>query len=220
LKMPFTYSFPRPSVTVDSVVLRPHKGLIEVLLIKRGHDPFAGFYALPGGFLEMDEEPKLGAARELFEETEVEKIPLEPLLACGQTGRDPRGRCVTLVFGALINGDELNPKGGDDASEASWFALKSLPTMAFDHERVLRQVSKSLYWQAMTAVIGKNYLKEDFQEEEFSALHKLVLADSPIGESALERGLRLNLIGPSSTPGFFRFIFSGYGFPDWSPWVW
>ncbi|HEY9068994.1 MAG TPA: NUDIX domain-containing protein, partial [Candidatus Ozemobacteraceae bacterium] len=81
--MPYTYEYPRPTVTVDAAVLRATSSGIEILLIRRGHPPFEGCMALPGGFLEMNESPLTGAARELAEETGLTGLPLAPLFACG-----------------------------------------------------------------------------------------------------------------------------------------
>jgi len=217
--MPFTYEFPRPSVTLDAAVVTVSKGHLEILLIKRNNEPFAGSFALPGGFLEMSEEPLEGAKRELFEETGIQPHELNPLFACGQTGRDPRGRSITLVFGTLVKKDLFRPRGGDDASEAAWMKLLNPPRMAFDHERILREVFSSLSWQAITSVVGRNFLPTEFTEDDLVSLHRAIHADS-VTISPLERGRRLGIIREGSRPGLWSFDFSFPDQPDFIPFPW
>ena len=133
----YVYEWPRPMVTVDALIFARLAGTTRVLLIKRGHDPFKGLWAVPGGFVDMDEELDIAAARELEEETGLKNIPLEQFHTFGKCGRDPRGRNVTIVFWAVIKGPEPAVKGGDDAAEAKWFELDNLPELAFDHKDVL-----------------------------------------------------------------------------------
>ena len=104
--MPFTYDYPRPAVTADTVVLAFEHGALEVLLIQRGHEPFEDHWALPGGFVEMDETLEASARRELDEETGLRPGRLEQVHTFGDPGRDPRGRVVTVAFLALIRRDE------------------------------------------------------------------------------------------------------------------
>ena len=131
--MAYTYEYPRPMVTVDAAVFTVHDGALEILLIQRGHEPAKGKWALPGGFLEMDEELVDAAARELKEETGISGIALVLAGVFGTVGRDPRGRVITMTFVGLVDWREHAPKGGDDAVEARWFAVSDLPEMAFDH---------------------------------------------------------------------------------------
>ena len=109
--------FERPSVTVDVIIIHDQ----SVLLIRRGGHPFLGKLALPGGFLEPDEDAYSAAARELFEETGVEAKDLRMLRPATNPGRDPRTRIVTIPFTARLKGDHSLAKAGDDAAEACWF---------------------------------------------------------------------------------------------------
>jgi 8-oxo-dGTP diphosphatase len=218
--MKYCYEYPRPTVTVDAAVVTIRNQRPEILLIRRKHDPFAGRFALPGGFLEMDEEPVVGAARELAEETGLTGIPLLPLFACGQTGRDPRARCITMVFGALVPSGSLQPKGADDADEAAWMPLTSPPEMAFDHERILAQLSAHIRWQATTACIGRNYLPDEFSAEALHQLHEL-FGVAPGPESAASRGMRLGILSPGAVTGNFRFSpLEVCSHPDYAPMIW
>jgi 8-oxo-dGTP diphosphatase len=139
----YTYSFPRPMVTVDTVVFRRAAKRLEVLVVERGHRPYAGFAALPGGFVEMDEDLPDAAKRELFEETALKNVKLEQLAAFGKPGRDPRGRNVTVVYVGVARGNTDQVKGGDDAARAFWISARRPGKLAFDHNDILK---KALKW--------------------------------------------------------------------------
>jgi 8-oxo-dGTP diphosphatase len=125
------------AVTTDCVVFLKNENLTKVLLVKRKKDPFKGKWAIPGGFLEEDETLEKGAARELKEETGLEISRLEQLKAFGKVDRDPRGRTISIAFYGTVHFEE-KVKGNDDAAEAKWFNLKELPSLAFDHDEILR----------------------------------------------------------------------------------
>jgi len=131
----FTYSYPRPAVTVDAILVSPQH---SVLLIERGRDPFKGKWALPGGFIEMDEELETACRRELDEETGLRVGELKQFRAFGGVDRDPRHRTISVLFYAFTD-DELAAKAGDDAAKAQWFLLNQLPELAFDHEKILEE---------------------------------------------------------------------------------
>ncbi len=133
--MTFTYEYPRPAVTTDCIILRG-KDPMEVLLIERKHEPFMGNWALPGGFVEIDEDIPEGAKRELQEETGLDKVNLEQFRTYGKPGRDPRGRTISVVYYGFVDPDE-QAIAGDDASNVRWFDIKDLPPIAFDHAEIL-----------------------------------------------------------------------------------
>ncbi|MEN6307961.1 MAG: NUDIX hydrolase [Anaerohalosphaeraceae bacterium] len=143
VKGTYVYDWPRPMVTVDAAVFQHTPKGWEILLIQRGRDPFQGKWALPGGFLELDEELESGAARELKEETGLEGIDLEQLHAIGTIGRDPRGRLLTVVYWGISRSDQ-KPCAGDDASLAHWFPINRLPEMAFDHADIVAMATRKL----------------------------------------------------------------------------
>jgi len=138
---PYCYEYPRPAVTVDLVVLAHRAGELVVLLVKRGRDPFAGSWAIPGGFLDIDEGIEVGVRRELAEETGLDlSVSVSFLGVFGTPGRDPRGRTISLVHVAYLPGEPPAVKGGDDAAEAGWYpALPDDLTLAFDHDAILRR---------------------------------------------------------------------------------
>ncbi|MCX7665133.1 MAG: NUDIX hydrolase [Gemmataceae bacterium] len=139
----YCYDFPRPAVTVDiAIVTREEKP--SVLLIRRHHPPYAGHWALPGGFVDEGETLLQAAQRELREETAVEVPELEQLYACGDPGRDPRGWTVSIVYLARVAPQEIRPRAGDDAAEVRLFPLEELPPLAFDHSQILARVRTRL----------------------------------------------------------------------------
>jgi 8-oxo-dGTP diphosphatase len=137
---PYCYDYPRPAVTVDMVALARSYDGWRVLLIRRKHDPFAGRWALPGGFLEIDEPIEDAARRELKEETGLEVSgPISLLGVFGDPGRDPRGRTISLVYLAILPGLPPGVAGADDAAEAAWLDPSEVKELAFDHGEILHR---------------------------------------------------------------------------------
>ncbi len=142
-KKKYTYDHPRPAVTVDvAIVTREAKP--RVLLIRRKHAPFAGRWALPGGFVDMDETLEAAARRELFEETGVAAGRIEQLATLGDPGRDPRGRVISVVYLARVQPEHLQPRAADDAAAVGWHFLHRPPPLAFDHAEILALVRQRL----------------------------------------------------------------------------
>ena len=138
----YCYEYPRPALTVDIVVLTDEVKP-RVLLIRRKADPFAGRWALPGGFVDEEEPLDAAARRELREETGIEAPTLEQVMAVGDPGRDPRGWTVTVVHRTVVKAKAVKPQAADDAAEVAWHPLDRLPEMAFDHGKVLERVRQS-----------------------------------------------------------------------------
>jgi 8-oxo-dGTP diphosphatase len=132
----YCYEYPRPSVTVDIIVVTPAPRR-QVLLIRRKHEPFAGKWAIPGGFVDMDESLEAAARRELREEAGIASGPLVQLYTFGDPGRDPRGRTISVAYLAEVKAAEVQPRAGDDAADTAWFPLARLPELAFDHAQIL-----------------------------------------------------------------------------------
>jgi 8-oxo-dGTP diphosphatase len=112
----------------------------RVLLIKRKHDPFRGRWALPGGFVDVGEDPDDAVAREVEEETGLSGLEFEQFRVYGAPDRDPRGHTVSVAYVAEIEGAPPEVQGGDDAAEARWFAVGEVPETAFDHGGILEDV--------------------------------------------------------------------------------
>ena len=137
----YIYDWPRPMVTIDAAVFAfskgVHKNKLKILLIKRRSEPFKGRWALPGGFVEIDEELETAAARELAEETGLVNIPLAQMHTFGKCGRDPRGRQISIAFMAIVPEGLNKIRAGDDAVEVQWCDIEKLPKdLAFDHNEI------------------------------------------------------------------------------------
>ncbi len=159
----YIYDWPRPMVTVDATVFAIIKGKAKLLLIKRGREPFKGKWALPGGFVEIDEELEDAVVRELAEETGLKNVRLEQMHTFGRCGRDPRGRQITIVFlGIAAAKEQTKLKAGDDAAHARWFNIERLPKdMAFDHDEVskfaIRKLKRKKVYRSNVQVRAKTY---------------------------------------------------------------
>lgn len=132
--MPYTYEYPRPAVSADVVVLDCETD--SILLIQRKKDPFAGSWALPGGFMDMDESADVAAIRELKEETELIVESVKQIGAYSTVDRDPRGRVVTVAFFTTASQSD-HIAAADDAADARWFSINELPDLAFDHAKII-----------------------------------------------------------------------------------
>jgi 8-oxo-dGTP diphosphatase len=141
--MTYTYEYPRPAVTVDALIIAKEDDRCRVLLIQRGKDPFKEMWALPGGFVDMDEDLDDAISREVMEETGLKLNNFNQLSAFGKPNRDPRHRTITIAFYTYLE-NMLPVKGMDDAINAQWFLIDKLPLLAFDHQEVIDFARKRL----------------------------------------------------------------------------
>lgn len=137
----FCYKYPRPSITVDAIIIAESFSMDMILLIQRKFGPFEGVWALPGGFVEMEETLMDACKRELFEETGIEDVELNQFFTFDAVDRDPRQRTISTVFYSRIP-EVIEVNGGDDAARADWFPIISLPEMAFDHAEIVNKFVK------------------------------------------------------------------------------
>lgn len=176
---PATYNpddYERPSVTVDVVLFAFLENDLKVLLVRRKHWPYAGYWAIPGGFIRIDESLEEAAQRELYEETGISDVYLEQLYTFGDPDRDPRTRVITVAYFALVSADQARQaRGGDDAAEARWWSMYDLPPLAFDHERILRYALQRLRWKLEYTALGFLLLPETFTLSELQAVYETVL---------------------------------------------
>ncbi|MCR9183716.1 MAG: NUDIX hydrolase [Flavobacteriaceae bacterium] len=124
------------SVTVDAVVFKKEKAQYFTLLIRRKNPPFQNQWALPGGFVENEEDLEAAAKRELKEETGIEISLCKQLYTFGKPQRDPRGRTISIAYVGFAKPSD-QPKAADDAKEAKWFEIEKLPKLAFDHQEII-----------------------------------------------------------------------------------
>ncbi|MCS7305879.1 MAG: NUDIX hydrolase [Thermoguttaceae bacterium] len=197
--MAYTYRYPRPAVSVDCVVFGIGVAQLHVLLIQRDRPPFAGHWALPGGFAGIEEPLEEAAKRELAEETGLCQIPLEQLHTFGQPGRDPRGRVISVVYFGLQRLEGLRVKGGDDARQADWFPWSKLPPLAFDHEEILQFAYRRLVEKACWGPIGRELLPPYFSLRQFQELYEAIFQRKLDARKFRRRMLRIGLIQPAPT---------------------
>jgi len=138
----YAYEYPRASVTADAVLFAEKEGQIYVLLIKRGNEPYKGYWAFPGGFLNMDETVARCAERELEEESGIVLTGMQLVGIYSDVERDPRGRVITAAYTAMTTMPEA--VASDDAAAAQWWPLNDLPELAFDHDKILEDAKRVL----------------------------------------------------------------------------
>lgn len=171
--MPYTYEHPRPALTVDCVVFGFDGGDLQVLLIRRGLEPFKHHWALPGGFVHLDETLDEAARRELAEETGLREVFLEQLHAFGAVDRDPRERVVSVAYFALVRPSAAT--AATDAAEAEWFPVASIPALAFDHPEILAAALVRLRDKLRREPIGFELLPPKFTLGQLQRLYEAVL---------------------------------------------
>lgn len=172
--MPFTYEYARPALAVDCVVFGLDEDL-QVLLIQRDLPPFQGRWALPGGFVRMDETVDEAARRELSEETGLARVYLEQLYTFSDVDRDPRERVVTVAHYALVKLSDHRVKAATDAREAAWFSVADAPRLAFDHERVLDVALERLRGKVVYQPIGFELLPQKFTLSQLQRMYEVIL---------------------------------------------
>ena len=172
--MAFEYKYARPALAVDCVVFGLDADL-KVLLIERGLEPFKGSWALPGGFVEMNESLDEAARRELEEETSLKNIFLEQLYTFSAPDRDPRDRVVSAAYYALVRLSDHRLQAATDAKDARWFDVSELPTLAFDHAEILQMAKERLQGKVRYQPIGFELLPKKFTLRQLQQLYEVVL---------------------------------------------
>lgn len=170
----YCYRYPRPAVTCDCVIFGFDGNELKILLIERKLEPFKGYWALPGGFMRMDETIEQCAARELKEETNVENVYLEQFEVFSSTDRDPRGRVVTVAFIALVRPSDYRVIGGDDAERAAWFNSNMLPPVAFDHQEIIDKAKVRLTEILRLRPVAFQLLDEIFSVDDLRKVYEAV----------------------------------------------
>lgn len=227
----YCYEYPRPAMTSDIVVYGYDGRQLHILLVERGCEPFRGKWALPGGFMRMDETIEECAARELREETGIADAWLRQFGVFSAVGRDPRGRVVTVAFLGLISKTDYRIIAGDDAASAAWFPVDELPPLAFDHDSIIGFSRKRLrellatepvvfrlldskfslaeLQRLVESLTGENYDRRNFQRR---ILQSNMLASEGCEEDSPSRPASLYSIREDSGPSEKK---RGFGFFKW-----
>jgi 8-oxo-dGTP diphosphatase len=192
--MVVSYRYARPALAVDCVVFGLDEDQLRVLLIQRGTPPFEGQWALPGGFVRVEESVHDAARRELAEETGLYDVYLEQLYTFGEVRRDPRERVVTVAYYALVNLADHKVRAATDARDAAWFAVHDGPTLAFDHRTILAAALERLRGKVRYQPIGFELLPEKFTLSQLQHLYELVLERELDKRNFRKRVLAMDLL--------------------------
>ena len=163
-------------LTVDVVIFTMQDKVLKTLLVRRKYSPFQGVWAIPGGFVELNESLEDAAKRELLEETGVKNVYLEQLYSFGDVGRDPRGRIVTIAYYSLINSESLQLRADSDASEAMLFPVRKLPKLAFDHDKIINYALKRLKWKFEYTKIAFSILPKKFTLTQLQEIYEMIFS--------------------------------------------
>ncbi|MEQ8168054.1 MAG: NUDIX domain-containing protein [Candidatus Eremiobacterota bacterium] len=186
--------YERPSVTVDIVIFTITDNDLKVLLIKRKGPPYQNFWAIPGGFVKIDESLEEAAFRELKEETGVSDVYLEQLYTFGDPGRDPRTRVITVAYFALINSEKLELYASTDAEEVRWYSTKELPSLAFDHSKIMDYAITRLRYKLEYTSAGFQLLPEEFTLSELQRVYEVILDKTLDKRNFRKKILSLNIL--------------------------
>jgi len=170
----YRYEYPHPAVTTDIVVFTIHDEQLKLLLIKRKLVPFKGQWALPGGFVALNEDIDECAKRELAEETGVKNVYLEQLRTYGDPKRDPRERVITIAYFALIASEKINLQADTDAAAADWFAVDNLPRLAFDHATLVNDALQRLQSKLDHSTIAFQFLSKEFTLSGLQSIYEII----------------------------------------------
>ena len=173
--MAFSYEYPRAALTVDCVIFGLDEEDLKVMLVERGGEPFKGKWALPGGFVHVDETLDDAARRELREETGIRDVFLEQLYTFGEVNRDPRERVVSVAYYALVNLSGHAIEATTDAADARWFAIGDTPKLAFDHDAILAVAMARLKAKVRYEPIGFELLPERFTLSQMQRMYEKIL---------------------------------------------
>jgi len=198
MKMKFK-DYLKPAVTADIIVFTIKENDLKVLLIKRKIEPFKGKWAIPGGFVHLNENLEQAAKRELEEETGVKEVYLEQLYTFGDVHRDPRGRVITVSYFALINSEKSKQKlkASTDASEARWFSTSFLPSLSFDHNKILEYAIKRLKWKFEYTTIAFSLLPKKFTLTQLQKIYEIVFNKEFDKRNFRKKLFSLNILEPT-----------------------
>jgi 8-oxo-dGTP diphosphatase len=194
--MPYAYLYPRPALTVDCAVFGLDDSELKALLIERALEPFKGKWALPGGFVRVDETLDDAARRELEEEAGLKGVFLEQLYTFGEVKRDPRERVVSVAYYALVKLAAHHTKAATDAADARWFPVSKAPKLAFDHDKILAMALSRLRGKLRYEPIGFELLPPKFTLSQLQRLYEAALGSELDKRNFRKKVLGLELLVP------------------------
>ena len=194
--MSYIYKHPHPAVTVDGVVFGLDDADLKLLLIQRKVDPFKGKWALPGGFVQPDEDLEAAVRRELADETGITRLYLEQLFSFGDPKRDPRERVISVAYYALVKLADHRLRAASDAVDVAWFPVAELPKLAFDHEKIVEVALRRLKAKVRYEPIGFELLPEKFTLGELQRLYEAVLEQAVDKRNFRKKILGTELLDP------------------------
>lgn len=187
--------FDRPSVTVDVLIFTIDENKLKIILVKRSEWPFDGKWAIPGGFIKMDEGLEDAAMRKLAEEAGVKDVYLEQLYTFGDPGRDPRTRVITVTYFALIPSSRLKlGSAASKVSQASWYPVTELPVLAFDHKKIINYAADRIKSKIEYSNIVKGLLPAKFRLSELQKVYEVILGKELDKRNFRKKMLSLNLL--------------------------
>lgn len=173
----YQYKYPHPAVSTDIVIFTIRDKQLKLLLIMRAGEPYLGKWALPGGFVQIDEDLESGARRELAEETGIAGVYLEQLYTFGAVDRDPRERVITVAYYALIPSDKIVLQAATDAEAVGWFSMDDLPDLAFDHQHIVAVAHQRLVAKLDYSTIAFQFMSKEFTLGELQDVYQIILRE-------------------------------------------
>ena len=190
----YTYKHPHPAVTTNVVIFTVLDAKLRLLLVKRAREPFMGYWALPGGFIRLDEDLAASAAHALERETGMTGVYLEQLYTFGRPNRDPRERVITVAYYALAPAARVQVRAGSDIA---WFALDTLPALALDHQEIVALAAQRLAAKLDYSTIAFQFLPEQFSLSELQAVYEIILREPLDKRNFRKQILALGHLEPS-----------------------
>jgi 8-oxo-dGTP diphosphatase len=188
----------RPLITVNVVIFALRRTDLQSLLVRRRRWPYEALWAIPGGFVELDEALEAAALRKLEEETGLTNVYLEQLYTFGAPQRDPRDRVITVAYFAVVRATRIVPRTADDAEHVCWYPVNDLPPLAFDHAEILTYALTRLRYKLEYTAVGFELLPEEFTLTELQTAYEIVLGEGLDKRNFRRKILSAGVIEPSS----------------------
>lgn len=184
----------RPAVTTNVVVFTLRDDKLKLLLVRRRSDPYKGMWALPGGYVETDEDLDDSAMRALEDSTGVAGVYLEQLYTFGAPDRDPRERVISVAYYALVPSEKLQLRTASDSEAIGWFALNELEPLAFDHNEMVQVAHQRLSAKLAYSTIALQFMPEKFTLSELQKVYERILNEKLDKRNFRKRVLALDQI--------------------------